>query len=149
MTSERAWDWADSIAQRLIRRAARRAPASLSERFQEEWLADLAAQRGPIARLRFKLLAKGHHKHVGACRQGEIQADGRRRRLVDRSVGSFRQVSHPPRGLDDDRAGALTNARAIVEHPIHGRDRNAGLPRQIQDGVTQCLLLPTDAWRPR
>jgi TonB family protein len=55
MTSERAWDWADSIAQRLIRRAARRAPASLSERFQEEWLADLAAQRGPIARLRFAI----------------------------------------------------------------------------------------------
>jgi TonB family protein len=45
----------DSIAHRLIRRAARRAPGSLSERLQEEWLADLAAQRGAIARLRFAI----------------------------------------------------------------------------------------------
>jgi TonB family protein len=44
-----------SIAQRLIQRAARRAPGSLSERLKEEWLADLASQRGPIARLRFAL----------------------------------------------------------------------------------------------
>jgi hypothetical protein len=55
MTSEQAWDWMDSIAHRLIRRAARNAPFSLSERLQEEWLADLAAQVGPIARLRFAL----------------------------------------------------------------------------------------------
>jgi TonB family protein len=54
MTSER-WDWVDRIAQHLIHRAARRAPDSLSERLEEEWLADLAAQRGPIPRLRFAL----------------------------------------------------------------------------------------------
>jgi TonB family protein len=55
MTSERAWDWVDGIARRLIHGAARRAPNSLSERLEEEWLADLAAQRGPIGRLRFAL----------------------------------------------------------------------------------------------
>jgi hypothetical protein len=54
MTSER-WDWVDRIAHHLIHRAARRAPDSLSERLEEEWLADLAAQRGPIPRLRFAL----------------------------------------------------------------------------------------------
>ena len=53
MTSERAWDWVDGIAHRLIHRAARRAPDSLSERLEEEWLADLAAQRGLIRRLGF------------------------------------------------------------------------------------------------
>ncbi len=55
MTSERAWDWVDGIARRLIHGAARRAPDSLSERLEEEWLADLAAQRGGIGRLRFAL----------------------------------------------------------------------------------------------
>jgi periplasmic protein TonB len=53
MTSERAWNWVDGIAHRLIRCAARRTPDSLSQRLEEEWLADLAAQRGAIARLRF------------------------------------------------------------------------------------------------
>jgi TonB family protein len=55
MTSERAWDWVDGIAHRLIHRAARRAPDSLSDRLEEEWLADLASQRGSIQRLRFAL----------------------------------------------------------------------------------------------
>lgn len=44
---------ASKIAQGLIRSAARRAPQALSERLTEEWLADLAAQRGLLARLRF------------------------------------------------------------------------------------------------
>ncbi len=53
MTSERTQDWVDGIANRLIRRAARRAPAVLGDRLEEEWLADLAEQRGQLARLRF------------------------------------------------------------------------------------------------
>ena len=44
-----------SLAPWLIRLAARSAPASLAERLEEEWLADLAARRGPIARLRLAL----------------------------------------------------------------------------------------------
>jgi TonB family protein len=52
MTSKR-WNWADKIAHRLIHVAARRVPNTLSGRFEEEWLADLAAQRGPMSRLRF------------------------------------------------------------------------------------------------
>jgi TonB family protein len=46
---------ADRLTCSLIRRAARSAPASLSERLEEEWLADLAAQRGAFSRLRFAL----------------------------------------------------------------------------------------------
>ena len=48
--------WMDLIGQRLIRRAARGAPESLSQRLEEEWLADFAA-RAPSAmsRLRFAL----------------------------------------------------------------------------------------------
>jgi TonB family protein len=45
--------WTDTLACRLIRRAAHRAPPALSERLEEEWLADLAARRGPVARLLF------------------------------------------------------------------------------------------------
>jgi hypothetical protein len=44
---------ASKIARGLIRSAARRAPEPFSERLGEEWLADLAAQRGSISRLRF------------------------------------------------------------------------------------------------
>jgi periplasmic protein TonB len=45
--------WDEGFARWLIQRAARNAPPSLSERLEEEWLADLAAQRGQMARLRF------------------------------------------------------------------------------------------------
>jgi hypothetical protein len=43
------------LATRLVHYAARHAPSDLSERLEEEWLADLAAQTGPIAKLRFAL----------------------------------------------------------------------------------------------
>ena len=45
----------DRWAEWLIRHAARSAPASLAERLEEEWLADLAARRGVAARLRLAL----------------------------------------------------------------------------------------------
>ena len=41
------------IARGLIRGAAGCVPEPLSERLMEEWTADLAAQRGSLARLRF------------------------------------------------------------------------------------------------
>lgn len=53
MTSERMLGWVDGFSQGLIRRAARRAPGSLSERLEEEWQADLAERRGGFSRLRF------------------------------------------------------------------------------------------------
>jgi len=66
MTSERAWDgWIDWLARRLVGYAARRAPEALWERLQEEWLADLAAQRGPVLRLGFA---------VGVCRAAAVIA---------------------------------------------------------------------------
>jgi TonB family protein len=43
------------LAYRLIRRAARRAPAMLSERLEEEWLADLGSRTGSLSRLRLAL----------------------------------------------------------------------------------------------
>jgi hypothetical protein len=46
---------AASFAVSLIRRAAHHAPHTLAERLEEEWLADLAAQDSPFARLRFAL----------------------------------------------------------------------------------------------
>jgi periplasmic protein TonB len=42
----------DALAGELIRRAARNTPPSLSQRLEEEWLADLATRRGQITRLR-------------------------------------------------------------------------------------------------
>jgi TonB family protein len=41
------------MATALVHRAARHAPASLTERLQEEWLADLASQPTAFGRLRF------------------------------------------------------------------------------------------------
>jgi protein TonB len=43
----------DRVARWLIQHAARSAPSSLSERLAEEWLADLEARSGRMARLRF------------------------------------------------------------------------------------------------
>jgi TonB family protein len=46
-------EWVDEFARSVIQHAARGAPASLSERLEEEWLADFAERDGPLARLRF------------------------------------------------------------------------------------------------
>lgn len=46
---------APGLAASLVHHAARRLPAELSDRLEEEWLADLAAQSGSLARLRFAL----------------------------------------------------------------------------------------------
>jgi periplasmic protein TonB len=43
------------LAHWLIEHAARRAPPPLSQRLEEEWLADLAARDRPLSRLRFGL----------------------------------------------------------------------------------------------
>jgi protein TonB len=45
--------WVDWCARSLIQHAARNAPSALSERLEEEWLADLAERGGQMARLRF------------------------------------------------------------------------------------------------
>jgi TonB family protein len=52
MTCEREWDWVDGFSRNLVHRAARRAPEALSERLEEEWLADMAERRGGFSRLR-------------------------------------------------------------------------------------------------
>ncbi|MFL6602769.1 MAG: energy transducer TonB [Steroidobacteraceae bacterium] len=51
--SEQLPGWSEGLTRWLIQQAARNAPASLSERLEEEWLADLAERRGTLARMRF------------------------------------------------------------------------------------------------
>ncbi|MBS0421797.1 MAG: energy transducer TonB [Proteobacteria bacterium] len=43
----------NGIARSLVQHAARRAPESLAERLEEEWLADFAERQSQLARLRF------------------------------------------------------------------------------------------------
>jgi TonB family protein len=79
------------LAQRLILRAARKAPAPLAARLQEEWLADLASRSGSLPRLRLAIgccwatavisrdfsvpqlatsgAASGHRLHLGDLQQ--------------------------------------------------------------------------------
>jgi len=45
--------WSEGLTRWLIQHAARSAPPALSERLEEEWLADLAERHGAMARLRF------------------------------------------------------------------------------------------------
>jgi biopolymer transport protein ExbD len=45
----------DGVAVRVIQRAARQAPGVLSDRLEEEWLAELSEQRGRMSRLSFAL----------------------------------------------------------------------------------------------
>jgi len=47
--------WFDGIAPYLVRHAARKSPPALSERLEEEWLADLTARSGACSQLRFAL----------------------------------------------------------------------------------------------
>lgn len=47
--------WIDELARGLIRQAARRSPPPLTERPQEEWLADLATRQGLVSRLQLAL----------------------------------------------------------------------------------------------
>jgi TonB family protein len=53
MTAERKSNWADEVADRLLKRAARRAPTDLSARLEEEWRADMAERDVSWSRLRF------------------------------------------------------------------------------------------------
>lgn len=52
MTSEQRMDWMDRAAGCLVHYAARRIPEPLSERLEEEWLADLAERESGFSRLR-------------------------------------------------------------------------------------------------
>jgi TonB family protein len=52
MKSERMLDWMDWLAHSLVHHAARRAPGPLSERLEEEWLADMSERSGAVSRLR-------------------------------------------------------------------------------------------------
>lgn len=51
----RSWQWLDRLTYALIVAAARCAPTELATRLEEEWLADLTARAGPLARLRLAL----------------------------------------------------------------------------------------------
>jgi TonB family protein len=55
MTSERELDWIDGLSRTLVHRAALRTPETLSERLEEEWLADMAERRGVFSRLRLAI----------------------------------------------------------------------------------------------
>jgi periplasmic protein TonB len=46
-------NFVDGYARSLVQYAARRAPASLAERLEEEWLADFEERKSALARLRF------------------------------------------------------------------------------------------------
>lgn len=47
--------WDQSVARHLVSWAARKAPPGLTERLEEEWLADLTARQAALSRIRFGL----------------------------------------------------------------------------------------------
>src|SRR5688572_18746254 len=55
MKSERMLPGLDRITQALIHHATRRVPGALSERLEEEWLADLVDLKPGFSRLRFAI----------------------------------------------------------------------------------------------
>lgn len=64
--------WIDGVAARVIQRAARNIPGALSDRLEEEWLADVSERVGPMSRLGFALgcywAAKSiSHDHRATC----------------------------------------------------------------------------------
>lgn len=82
---ETAGQGAASPSARLIRHAAGRMPPHLAERLEEEWIADLAEQRGALSRMRFALgcwwaqEVMAHEPHLYGARlsapgHGEVDA---------------------------------------------------------------------------
>jgi periplasmic protein TonB len=93
--------WARLLACRLIRCAARSAPPSLSERLEEEWLADLAAQPGTIAGLCFAV-GCCWATHVIACEHFDSN-----RPVVAAATGSKIMTLLPQNALLPRRTSAL------------------------------------------
>lgn len=65
--------WVDTVATRVIGRAARDLPGTLSARLQEEWLAHMLVRPGPISRLSFAMecywaaMLIGHDHCIGVA----------------------------------------------------------------------------------
>ncbi len=81
---------------------------------------DVAAQ----PRLSFHMARQIGEEFVFAARQHEIEADslrGRRSRLAGQAGGHCQNV----------RAGMFLHARAMVQHAVDGRFRDAGQPRDL------------------
>jgi TonB family protein len=85
--------WFDGIAPYLIRQAAGKAPAALSERLAEEWLADLSARPGAWSQLRFALgccwATNVIAREFGAPARTAAAAAGNKTTVVDQAVPAF------------------------------------------------------------
>ena len=143
--------WIDGLAGQVIRRAARNAPSSLSQRLEEEWLADMAARRGRISRLR---LAVGccwaamviAREHAAAAVMAAGQAGGHKTAATyaphDASFLSRRRTTallfiaalHGALiyflaiGLAQQRPAAAENMRVWFADEFHTQERPPPLP---------------------
>lgn len=126
MTSKRTWDWVDGIAHRLIHRAARRVPDSLSERLKEEWLADFEVQRGAMARLRFAL---------GCCWATNVIAHEHAVAAIaatSSAAGHGQLIRHPGEDFPFFSGRTITFVLATVSVCVDGRGRLVSEPTLVE-----------------
>jgi protein TonB len=122
-------DRSERLAQWLIQRAARASPRLLSDRLQEEWLADLAAQRRGLSRLRFaigccwatQVIA---HEHVAISGAATSSATGR---------GSLATLAHHDPWLFSRRTTVLFLIVCVHALVIYGLAN--GLVGRVVDAI--------------
>jgi protein TonB len=127
----------------MIRSAARRAPAGLGERLEEEWRADLLAQHGDLARLRFAL---------GCCWATQVIAREFPARAVVLSPATGQSIGFAPydASLFSRRTGAIVLILALHILALYGFA--SGLGHQLityMPGPIQGVLLPQQPTPPQ
>jgi biopolymer transport protein ExbD len=86
--------WVDSVVTRVIGRAARNLPETLSARLQEEWLAHMVMRPGPISRFSFAVECYwaatliGHDHSIGTAAVASAPA-------WERSMTAYAQYKSP------------------------------------------------------
>jgi len=137
----------ERLAQHLLRSAAHRAPPELAERLEEEWLADLAARRTALARLRLAIgccwaasvIAREHGTRVAAASLRQCDDEGMAELIFEVTLGEMIPLT----------TTRIQPARGTV--PLKCA-RNApparpGIAYRPALGVQRCRPLPTSATR--
>jgi TonB family protein len=143
--------WMDGLGQRLIGQAARRAPESLSQRLEEEWLADWAVRTSALSRLRFAM---------GCCWATQVIAHEFQSSAVP--VPSSAVLSQHDAGYFSHRSGTLfivlslhallfyglittvTHIHVSAIDPLQNRPLKAPLPQPLPLRVPNPVL---DEWK--
>jgi TonB family protein len=136
MKSERMWDWTNGLAQRLVHQAAKRAPGTLSERLEEEWLADMSMRSTGFSRLRFA---------VGCCWATRVIARDHAVATVPATGACGAPASVAGYTRDDASHFSRRTATFLLVASIHAAVLG-GLAVGLSSHFTKIKPTPFEAW---